>query len=90
MAFGQDNEVGLENLTVELVDASGEVVAITHTDKHGEYWFDLDYLDLPYPATYEIRENTSDILVPERTNRPGTVLLRHRTNRWRRTDRDRF
>ncbi len=59
--FQQDDELGLEGLTVELVDAGGDVVAITHTDKHGEYWFDLDHLDLPYPATYEIRENTSDI-----------------------------
>ena len=59
--FRQDDEVGMEGLTIELKDATGAVVAITHTDKHGEYWFDLDHLGLPYPAQYEIGENLGDI-----------------------------
>lgn len=56
----QGDEEVLEGVTVELMDADRTVIATTHTDSHGRYWFD----ELP-AGEYSIRF----ALTPEQAER---------------------
>lgn len=61
-----DGEFGIKNVTIELLDAGGMVIATTMTDANGDYYFGGldpgDYsLNIPTPATlYPISSTPTD------------------------------